>query len=476
MENIVLQIIYLCGGRKNITNVMNCMTRLRLDIIDQTLIDITKLEAIDGVLKVIMGKQTQIVMKPGLAEKYATKINELFAQTATEDEHIPLESAKNNLDKEQIPREINTNNTQWQDVKKETQTKYNLNASGFLRRIANIFVPLIPALIAAGLIGGIANIIQNYYTASHITTMPSYYYVLRLVNNAFMMYFIIFVGINAAKEFGATPVLGGMIGGISLMPGTDDAIRAMLHVQNNMGGVFGVLFACYVLSVVERSVNKIIPNSLKVLLTPTISMLIMVIIMLFAIIPVDNVLSQAILHATNWILMQSPLLAGFLLSSTFLFLVMLGLHQGLMPIYFQQLQTLGYSSLFPIMAMAGAGQVGAAIAVYLRYKDERMRNTIKAALPIGIMGVGEPLIYGVTLPLGRPFITSCIGAGFGGMYIAYKHVSVLAIGPSGIALIPLVNNQFMQYIIGLLISYLGGFLVTYFFGFGAQIDDKPKKN
>ena len=438
-DSVYMQIIHLCGNKQNIISVMNCMTRLRIDVYNPDIVDVKQLELLDCVIKVIPGTQMQIVMKPGIVTEYSTQINMLLS-------------------------EVN-----WQDNKKDAQTQYNLGVSSFLRKIANIFVPLIPALIAAGLIGGIANILQNYYTAAHITDMPSYYYVMRLVNNAFMMYFVIFVGINAAKEFGATPVLGGMIGGITLMPGMNDFAKELLHVQNNMGGVFGVLFACYVLGYVEKYVSKVIPNSLKILFVPTISMIIMVIIMMYAIIPADNTLSHLILSATNWLLLQSPLLSGFLLSSTFLFLVMLGLHQGLMPIYFQQLQVLGYSSLFPIMAMAGAGQVGAAIAIYIRYKDKKVRDTIKAALPIGIMGVGEPLIYGVTLPLGRPFITSCIGAGFGGMYIAFHHVSVLAVGPSGIALIPLVNNQFVQYIIGLLVSYLGGFVVTYFFGFTKEM-------
>ena len=454
MELVELQIINLCGGQKNIINVMNCMTRLRIDVHNQSLVDVVQLESITGVLKVISGNQMQIIMKLGLAEEYSIKINEILKNTDTEVSVIS-----------------DMNEANWQTNKNEAQVQYNISASGFLRKIANIFVPLIPALIAAGLIGGIANIIQNYYTAMHVTTMPSYYYVMRLVNNAFMAYFVIFVGINAAKEFGATPALGGMIGGISLMPGMDETIKAVLHLQNNMGGVFGVLFTCYILSIIEKNLNKIIPQSLKVLFVPTISMIIIVLMMIFLIIPADNILSHTILNITNWLLLQSPLLSGFLLSSTFLFLVMLGLHQGLIPIYFQQLQVLGYSSLFPIMAMAGAGQVGAAIAIYLRYNDKKMRDTIKASLPIGIMGVGEPLIYGVTLPLGRPFITSCIGAGFGGMYIAYHHVSVLAIGTSGIALIPLLNNQFVQYIIGLLIAYSGGFLMTYFFGFTGKINN-----
>lgn len=127
----------------------------------------------------------------------------------------------------------------------------------------------------------------------------------------------------------------------------------------------------------------------------------------------------------------------------------------------------GATYLLPIAAMAGAGQVGAALALWVRCKrNTTLRNTLKGALPVGFLGIGEPLIYGVTLPLGRPFLTACIGGGIGGAVTGgIGHIGAKAIGPSGVSLLPLISdNMYLGYIAGLLAAYAGGFVCTYLFG------------
>ncbi len=155
---------------------------------------------------------------------------------------------------------------------------------------------------------------------------------------------------------------------------------------------------------------------------------------------------------------------------------MLGLHQALIPIHTTLIEQQGYTVLLPILAMAGAGQVGAAVAVYFRLRhDTSLRTTIKSALPAGLLGVGEPLIYGVSLPLGRPFLTACAGGAAGGAFVGFfamlgDKVGATAIGPSGWALFPLLaGNRGLGmtaaiYAGGLLTGYLVGFLATYAFG------------
>lgn len=156
---------------------------------------------------------------------------------------------------------------------------------------------------------------------------------------------------------------------------------------------------------------------------------------------------------------------------------MLGLHQALIPIHTTLIEQQGYTVLLPILAMAGAGQVGAAIAVFKKLKHNKsIRKTIKSALPAGFLGVGEPLIYGVSLPLGRPFITACVGGAAGGAFIGLfsmlgTQVGSTAIGPSGWALFPLLDGNkglgvtCAVYLGGLLVGYIVGFLATYYFGF-----------
>src|SRR5699024_639597 len=131
---------------------------------------------------------------------------------------------------------------------------------------------------------------------------------------------------------------------------------------------------------------------------------------------------------------------GFVLSATFLPMITLGLHQGLIPQHHDLIENFHSTILLPILAMAVRGQVGASFALYLKTKDNRLKKTVSNALPVGILGIGEPLIYGVVLPLGRPFIIACLGAGFGGAFLSLQSIGAITVGPSGLALIPLIAD------------------------------------
>jgi PTS system sucrose-specific IIC component len=143
---------------------------------------------------------------------------------------------------------------------------------------------------------------------------------------------------------------------------------------------------------------------------------------------------------------------------------MLGVHQGLTPIHAELLSRYGVTILLPILAMAGAGQVGAALAVYFKTKNLRVKKTIASALPVGIMGIGEPLIYGVTLPLGKPFIGACVGGAIGGAVQAAGMVGASALGLSGLPLAASTDN-IPIYLMGLAAGYAGGFIATWVLGF-----------
>src|SRR5699024_8116404 len=145
-------------------------------------------------------------------------------------------------------------------------------------------------------------------------------------------------------------------------------------------------------------------------------------------------------------------------------LVTLGLHQGLVPLHLDLIENFGSTMLLPILAMAGGGQVGAAFAIYLKTKDNRLKKTVSNALPVGIVGIGEQLISGGVLPRGRRFITACLGAGSGGAFLSLQSIGALTVGPSGLALIPLIpHGNYLIYMVGLLISYIVGSVLTSFF-------------
>jgi PTS system sucrose-specific IIC component len=233
------------------------------------------------------------------------------------------------------------------------------------------------------------------------------------------------------------------------------------------GGVIGVILAVFLMSQIEKRLHKIVPDAVDIIVTPLVTLLTMGLITIFLIMPIAGWISSGLVGGINWVLKVGGAFSGFVLGTLFLPMVMFGLHQILTPIHLEMIAKTGSTLLLPVLAMAGAGQVGAAIALWMRCrKNKKLIELIKGALPVGVLGIGEPLIYGVTLPLGRPFITACLGGGIGGAVIGLLgNVGATSVGPSGLALIPLIaNGKQFNYIIGLLSGYIGGFIITYFFG------------
>lgn len=457
---LVDKIVEHIGGKSNIRTATNCMTRLRIQVIDYAQVDLQGLKAIEGVLGVVESDTLQVVVGPGKAKKLADLLVEMgisYDGPVQED---------------------------WQHNKaaiKQGQKKNGVKRA--LETIAGIFIPMIPAIIAAGIFNGFSSLISTARLEGglqsefwHITQL-----LFSLIGTGFLGYFAIFTGVNAAKKFGATEAFGGMIGAMSIaaplieisksfgLYNADVPLNSIL--TTGKGGIIGVIFGVYLLSKVERAVRKRVPDVLDLIVTPVVTLLIVTICFVFIIMPLAGVFSDWLVSALSVIIGSDntiiSIISGYILSAVFLPMVLLGLHHGLIPIYAIQLEAMGGVSLFPVLAMAGAGQVGASVAIYMlcnKTHNERLKQVIVGALPAGVLGIGEPLIYGVTLPLGKPFITAGLGAGFGGAYVMATHVMATAWGPSGLVAVPLMQpGSMLNYVIGIFISYIGGFIITRLF-------------
>ncbi|ATO54266.1 permease [Loigolactobacillus coryniformis subsp. coryniformis] len=457
------------GGPENVSKLIHCMTRVRMTIKDTSKVDMAGLKAIDGVMGVVEEDTLQVVVGPGTVNKVAAAMVEQVGVGLGED--FPTAKATGVeaglTDREKVEARAAEVKAAQKAKQKQTPIKR------ILKSISNIFIPLIPVFVGAGLIGGIAAIMSNLLVAGDIgKSWTDFVAVLNVIKNGVFAYLVIYVGINSANEFGATPGLGGVIGAVTLLNGITP--EAPLHnifngqaLTAGQGGVIGVIFAVWVLAIIEKRLHKIIPDSIDIIVTPTISLLVVGVFTIFLVMPIAGVISNSLVGGINWVLEVGGAFSGFILGLFFLPMVMFGLHQILTPIHIEMINKTGATPLLPILAMAGAGQVGAALALWIRCrKNKELTNLIKGALPVGFLGIGEPLIYGVTLPLGRPFITACIGGGIGGAVVGWLgNIGAIAIGPSGIALIPLINNgHWLGYVAGLLAAYIGGFIATYFFG------------
>ncbi|HFO0638791.1 PTS transporter subunit EIIC [Staphylococcus aureus] len=467
-QQLAERIIAAVGGMDNIDSVMNCMTRVRIKVLDENKVDDQELRHIDGVMGVIHDERIQVVVGPGTVNKVANHMSELSGVKLGD----PIPHHHNDSEKMDYKSYAADKAKANKEAHKAKQKNGKLNK--VLKSIANIFIPLIPAFIGAGLIGGIAAVLSNLMVAGYISGawITQLITVFNVIKDGMLAYLAIFTGINAAKEFGATPGLGGVIGGTTLLTGIAGK-NILMNVftgeplQPGQGGIIGVIFAVWILSIVEKRLHKIVPNAIDIIVTPTIALLIVGLLTIFIFMPLAGFVSDSLVSVVNGIISIGGVFSGFIIGASFLPLVMLGLHHIFTPIHIEMINQSGATYLLPIAAMAGAGQVGAALALWVRCKrNTTLRNTLKGALPVGFLGIGEPLIYGVTLPLGRPFLTACIGGGIGGAVIGgIGHIGAKAIGPSGVSLLPLISdNMYLGYIAGLLAAYAGGFVCTYLFG------------
>lgn len=451
------ELLRLLGGPGNVTSFANCMTRLRVTVADTAAVDRDAITAAPGVMGLVPGETMQIVLGPGRV----TKVSEEFGSVLGAQRSAELATR----------------------TKAAVTARQTSRVQAALRSVGAIFVPLIPGFVASGLILGITNVIANLAKAGDIPESVvdgDWFRLLSATGGLMFAGLGVFVGINAAKQYGGTPVLGGIAGLLvyaTVLRAAPDGVAPLeifgvqLPIAPGLGGVLGVIFAAWLWARIERAVRARTPDSLDLLITPLVTVVVGGFLTVLVIMPVAG----EVMKAVTWFLVdvcldKAGVVGGYVLAASFLPLVLLGLHQGLTPVHLQLIADDGRTDLLPVLACGGAGQVGCAIAIWTMTRDHDLRNRIAGALPVGVLGVGEPLIFGVTLPLGRPFLAACLGAGFGGMWMAVYDVGAIAFGPSGAALIPLIaDGKYLLYIAGLLISYLAGFLITRFWGFNESM-------
>lgn len=473
-KSLAKKIFNITGPEENILHAANCMTRLRLQLAQAAPETAAQLKALEGVIGVNQtDTELQVILGPGAAEQTAVAFQQLLqaaraqaqAQALGKEKAQPAPSGQNSQNQENDIRQkysIGDGKKLHADIKAKNATPFKL----LLKKISGIFIPLIPGFIACGLITGLLNLLLKSEPA--LADM-AWIKMLAIMGNAIFYGMNLFVGFNAAKEFGGSPILGGILAAVITHPALKDIMLGSEQLQPGRGGIIAVLLVTAFGAWLELRLRKIIPTMLDLLLTPLLTILIAGFAALFILQPIGGMIATAIGDGVTIAIHEGGAMTGFILGGLWLPIVMLGIHQAMTPIHVQLIQEYGVTLLLPILAMAGCGQIGACLAVYFKTKNKFLKKTILSALPVGIMGIGEPLIYGVTLPLGRPFITACIGGAFGGAVQAAFSIGSSAIGISGLPLTT-VTSQPLIYLLGILTSYIAGFALTWLAGF-----DEPEE-
>ncbi len=461
-KELASELLELLGGVENVASNAACMTRLRVSVRDAGKVDVAGIKAVDGVLGLVESDTMQIVLGPGKVNKVLDEFSKLtgIAKGAAGGDVVAA-AAEN---------------------KAAQKAKYESKpVQAVLKKIANVFVTLLPGIIAAGLINGICNVI-NVSTGNAFAN-DWWYQGIRSMGWALFAYLPILVGYNAAREFGGSAVLGGIAGMMCIsntaMPllaaGAADPDAAILLPLTGAaynpaaGGMIAALIAGAFFALLERQIRKVMPSVLDTFLSPLLVLIIGAFALMLVIQPLGAWLTTAIFSALSFLFEQMGVVGGYILSAGFLPLVSVGLHQALTPIHAMLNDpdgaTKGVNYLLPILMMAGGGQVGAGLALYFKSKNAKLKKFVAESIPVGILGVGEPLMYAVTLPLARPFVTACLGAGFGGALAALFHLGTVSQGVSGLfGLLIVVPGTQLQYVLCMLVAYAAGFVLTWFFG------------
>ena len=445
------EILDKVGGSKNIVSAAHCATRLRLVIADNSKADKTAIENVDGVKGVFEASgQLQIILGTGT-------VNKVF------DEFIAITGITASTKAE---------------AKEAAAQKQNV----FMRAIkllGDIFVPIIPAIVASGFLMGIMNsldfMINNGFL--NMDTSSSIYVFASLFSNTAYTFLQILIAFSAAKAFGANPYLGAVIGMIMIHPSlqnaytvaTEDVLQTQpvffglydIDMVGYQGHVIPVVIAVWLLSVIEKKLHKVVPEVLDLFVTPLVSVFVTGYLTLAIIGPIFVWAENAVLDGIQWLLTLPLGLGSLVMGALYAPTVVTGIHQMYTAIDIGQIAQYGVTYWLPLASAANIAQGAAALAVALKSKDKKIKSLALPSSLSAFMGITEPAIFGVNLRFFKPFIAGCIGGGCGALYASIVHLGAKGTGVTGIFGILLCLDSPVQYLIEMLIAVGVAFVISF---------------
>lgn len=435
----------LLGGRENIASAAHCATRLRLVLVDDAKADTAAIGKLDGVKGCFRNAgQLQVIFGTGVVNKvYAAFIREAGISETSKSEAADIAARKLNP---------------FQRI---------------ARLLSNIFVPIIPAIVASGLLMGLLGMVKTY---GWVNPDNALYIMLDMCSSAAFIILPILIGFTAAREFGGNPFLGATLGGILTHPALTNAwgVAAGFHTMNffgievamigYQGTVFPVLLAVWFMSMLEKQLRRVIPDALDLILTPFLTVIIAGFVALLVIGPAGRMLGDGISFVLSTLIAHAGWLAGLVFGGLYSVIVITGVHHSFHAIEAGLLgnPAIGVNFLLPIWAMANVAQGGACLAVWFKTKDVKIKAI---SLPSGfsaLLGITEAAIFGINLRFMKPFIAGLIGGALGGAWVVSVHVYMTAVGLTGLPGMAIVQaSSLLNYAIGMVIAFSSAFVISY---------------
>ncbi|CAK9885705.1 MAG: PTS system beta-glucoside-specific EIIBCA component [Candidatus Erwinia impunctatus] len=454
------------GGKENIVSLVHCATRLRFKLKNDKQANAEELKKNPGVIMVVeSGGQFQVVI--------GSHVHDVW-EAVRHEAGIDDENAGKNA----------------------TSDKKESLFGRFIDIISGIFTPFIGVLAASGILKGIlaVSIVCGWMTESDGT-----YKILFAASDSLFFFLPLALGYTAAQKFGGSPFIGMVIGGalthptmikafeLSQQPGAqpDSFFGIPLIWFNYSSSVIPILLATWVSCWLEKRSNQLLPAAIKMFFTPLICIGVAVPLTFLIIGPAATWLSQMLASGYQLIYVFAPWLAGAAVGAFWQVCVIFGLHWGFVPLMLNNISALGHDSMLPMLLPAVMGQVGAALGIFLRARDVRQKTIAGSAVTAGIFGITEPAVYGVNLPLRKPFIFGCVAGAVGGAIVGISNSHVYSFGFASVftfaQMIPPggVDNSLWGAMIGTVAAFLLSCVMTLVAGGvagGKQAEEKKTEN
>ena len=460
---IAEQVIEKLGGKNNIATAAHCATRLRIVLNDESKVDKEGIEAIEGVKgQFSVAGQYQIIFGSGTVNKVH----------------------------EQLTKQLGIG-----DISKAEVAEAALRQQNLLQRIvkglADIFVPIIPAIVAGGLLMGLYSMLTSigFFWDNHsvVTKYPEISDLVDFINtiaNAPFVFLPVLLGFSATRKFGGNPFLGAALGMLLVHPSLSDGwnyAKTLMEGNIKYWNVFGLeiekvgyqgtviptIISAWVLATLEKNFRKFIPSYLDNLITPMFSLFIAGFLAFTVIGPFGREAGSLISAGLTWLYDTLGFFGGAIFGTLYAPIVITGMHQTFIAVETQLLAEItqtGGTFIFPIAAMSNIAQGAACLGVALALKDAKIRGL---AVPSGIsalLGITEPAMFGVNLRYRQAFIAAMIGSGLASAFIAFFNVKAIALGAAGFLGIPSIKpDSLAMYSIGMVISFVVAFSLSFLF-------------
>ena len=456
-HDVAQRILEEVGGKENISSLTHCFTRLRFVLKDKSKANKEVISNLEGVIQVVEASgQFQIVL--------GNKVEKIY------DELMPM-----------VGELEETNNDNGEKIGIGTK---------ILNTVAAIFTPTVPAIAASGMLKGILAVAALIGLNMYGVDIKTYntYIILNAASDALFYFMPIILARSAAKVFKTNDYIAMILGAtlcypaiVDLMTGENPVTLFGIGITqaNYVSSVVPIIIAVFVLAYVEGFVKKIMPEVLKVIMVPTLSLLVMVPATLMIFGPIGIYFGNVVNWAYYYIMGLSPILLGAFIGGIWCVLVIFGAHRAIIPIGINDVAKTGRQNLLAFAGAANFSQAGAALGVFLKTKNKNLKTVAASATVTALFGITEPAIYGANLRLKKPMIYAVISGALGGALMGWGGSYGNAFANQGVLTIPVYaeagTKAFVCYLLGCLIAFGGACIMTVVLGFKDLPEENAKK-